>query len=175
MTTADFLSWLKDWFSRHPLKAPAESLQASYREEVMARIRTAQAPAPAFQWLPRPRLAFALGTAVACLLALVVLTPHPSTQLTQEVEQAWQLLSELGEDTLTLDLSDLDEEVKTLDQLMLAEAQPAMDDEPWIAQTLELLEGLEADESIPPSLDDTSDEDWLDEFRWLDEAELASS
>lgn len=175
MTSGDFLSWLKNWLTRHPLKAPLESLQASYIEEVMTRIRATQAPAPAFRWVPRPQVAFALGTAFACALALLVVMHRAPTRIAQQIEREWQLLSEVGEDSLELAPGDLDEEIQLVDQLTLAQGQPALDDEAWVEQTLQLLERLESDEPLPASQDAIPAWDWLDELQWLDESELASS
>jgi len=145
MIQTDFLSRLKGWLARHPLKTPSASLRASYVEEVMARIRQTPRSLPVLSWLPRPRLALALGTAFAGVLAFVVLI-HPalsgkggvnraSNQMARQVEQDWQVLATVGE-LEELPLDDLAEEVQAIDQMMLAEAEPAVDDEAWIDETL---------------------------------------
>ena len=172
MKRADFLTWLKDWLTRHPLATPPEPLQASYIEEVMRRIRTASAPSPVFRWFPQPHSAFALGTAVACLLVVVAVVNRPPMRLAKQVEQDWQVLSDVGELTELLP-HDLAEEAKTLDRLMLAEAEPLVDDEAWVDETLELLNEVEEDHDT--ALDAETVENLLEELERLDESELAAS
>ena len=172
MNTVDVVAWLKEWLIHHPLRSPSEGVQASYTAEVMARIKTSEAPAPAWRWRPRPRVAFALGTAAVCGLTALMVVHRAPTQLAQQVEQSWQLLSELGEWD-ALPIGDLDEEVRTVDHLMmLAESQPASDDEAWIEQTIELLNTLDEPSAVPA--EPQSLEELLQELESLDESELAT-
>jgi len=171
MKSTDFLARLNAWLTRHPLKTPSESFRASYVEEVMARIRTTPRPSPVL-WFPRSRLALALGTAFAGVLAFAVLMNRAPSQMARQVEQDWQVLATVGE-LPELPLGDLTEEMQAIDQMMLAQAEPALDEEAWIDETLELLNDL--DEEPEVSSDEEVLEEWLRELEVLDEEELASS
>ena len=173
MKTIEFLDWLKDWITRHPLQTPPESLRASYTEAVMRRVRAPQALTPAWRWGWQPQLAMSWGTALACLLAVVVVMKRAPTQLASEVEHDWQLLTEVGEEH-DLSSSNLDDEVQMVDRLVLAEASPSEEDETWIRQTLELLNDVDEQADATPEDQDNPD-GWLKDLEQLDEAELASS
>ncbi len=171
MNTLEFLDWLKRWVARHPLRTPPESLQVSYTEQVMRRIKTPLAPTPAWRW--QPQLAMTWATALACLLAVVVVMKRTPTQLASEVEHEWQLLAEVGEGH-ELSSSNLDDDVQMMDRLMLAEASPSEEDEAWIRQTLELLNDVD-EQPDAASADQENPEEWLKDLELLDGAELASS
>ena len=172
MKTQDFLFWLKGWMARHPLNTPPESLQTSYIEEVMARVRAISARSLGWQWVLVPRPVLAVSTALAAVLVVVLLANRAPNQLAQRVEHDGQLLSELGA-LEELSTDDLEDEAQMVDQLMLADAESAGDDEAWIEQTLELLGDL--DEGPDMGSGDTAPEEWLDDLEWLDESEFASS
>lgn len=172
MKPFDFLTWLNHWVARHPLRTPPESLQASYTEEVMRRIHTTQALTPAWRWGWRPQLTLAWGTALACLLAVVLVMKRTPIPLAGEVERDWQLLAEVGEGH-DLPSSNLDDEVQMVDRLVLAEASPS-EDETWIRQTLELLNDVDEQTDATSENQDNPD-GWLKDLEQLDDAELASS
>jgi len=108
-------------------------------------------------------------------LAVVVLTNRSPIRIAKEVEQSWQLLSEIGDPDPDEEFSPttLDEDVQLDDQLVLAETEPALEDEAWIEQTLGLLEEL--DEDLPMNPDEDTREEWFEELEWLDQAELAAT
>ncbi len=165
MNAADFLSWLKDWLIRHPLRQPDGGQRETYIKEVMARIRASESPAPGVvRWLafPRPRVVFALGTAAVCGVALVVLLHRAPAQIARGIEprQPAVATSAHGRHTRS-------------DLWMVAESNPHADEDAWISQTLKLLDEL--DEEPQVSSDDKNIEDWLKELKALDDAEIASS
>jgi len=138
MKTPAWFSWLREWLTHHPLKAPPPWLEASYRDEVMARVRSAAAPSPAWRSLLRPRWILAYGTACAAVLvAASVLVSRPAR-----------------------------------DRLMVADAEVS-DDLAWIDDQATVLSDLGEDPAWDP--DEEAGEAWLDELRWLDDAEVAAS
>ena len=175
MTPPAFRSWLKDWLARHPVNLPPASLQASYAEEVLRRVRRASVPSPARWRLPRFQIAVAFGTAFAAGLAVVVLTNRSPIRIAKEVEQSWQLLSEIGDPDPDEEFSPttLDEDVQLDDQLVLAETEPALEDEAWIDQTVKVLNAFEAEPDVESR--DAQIEEGLEELERLDEEDLASS
>lgn len=182
MDATNWLTWFRGWLTKHPLKEPPETLQHRYTEEVMRRIQLAEAPAPVYRWVPRPRVAFALATATACALTLVVWMQRPSTpgrvvqqepaqpvevavqpellspveeptQVAQQIEQEWDALSELGE---AADVEDL---------LELSDAD--------LEEDLQRLDELSLLASAPPEEDLEQILQLLGEFDALDEPFLS--
>lgn len=170
MNASNWLAWLRAWLFQHPVKEPPAALGRGYTEEVMRRVRATHTPSPAFQWIPRPRLAFALATAAACLLIVSVVGGREATRVAQHVEEDWQLLAELDEGLDPLEPRPFEEELQAVDQLLLAQAGSEADAEAWIDETLEVLERLDAEDALPASEEGT--EEWLEELQQLDEAEF---
>lgn len=148
----DVTTWLKTWLSRHPLQMPPEPDRARYTADVMARIRAlerpAASPAPIRLWAGWPRPALAWASAAAGLLLVIGVLSIVSGRSTQ--------LARHGQ------------------QLVLAESPTT--DEAWLEETMALFDLLDeeiAAESAGESFD--TEEDWLQELQWLDEADLASS
>lgn len=144
----EFLTWLRSWLLRHPLKEPTDAERSHYTAEVMARVRAlgpqpASAPirVPARSWGWWPRMAMAMATAAG--LAFVVSTTHQSRR-------------QLAQQPQGVTVSD-----------------PS--DEEWLEQTLELLEQLEGETSPETAGDGSEDDEWLDELQWLDESELSAA
>ena len=159
MNTPDWDTWLRQWMVKHPLKEPPASGTQEYTQEVMRRIRAMEAPAPMFQWVPRPRsrpvLAWATVAVFALLIAIVV--PRSSVRL-----------------------ADRQPEETSPQNMMVAESLPASDDEAWIAQTLEVLEEVEAEDidAWDSPQHRVTDDELLEELRLLEEleaSELAAS
>lgn len=167
----DVTARLMAWLHRHPLKRPPQAMQTAYTDEVMARVR-ASAPAPAFQWVLRPRMVFGFGTAIAFGMAVVVLTHRAPDQVASHAEHASQVLAELGE-LNGVSGNELEDEAAALDHMMLAEADTSADDEAWVQETAELLNEV-GDSSAQPS-DEGSLEELLKELESLDESDIASS
>lgn len=174
--SADFLTWLTAWLRRHPVQAPPADEQASYTAGVMARVG---APAPAYRWVMRPRISWALATAAACGMALMAVQRQPSSsermavKMAQDLQLAMDVLAAVGEvDPLSVD--ELEQDAVLLDQLMLAEAQSEVQDEAWIEETTELLNAVEDDPALEAS-NGESMEELLHELELLDEHEIASS
>lgn len=87
MPDESWSNWLTRWLKAHPLKEPPAHPGAVYTDEVMRRIRSAPRVAPGLGWLTFPRVSFALGTAMACLLAALLLWQDPElAQLNLEEE-----------------------------------------------------------------------------------------
>jgi hypothetical protein len=87
MPDESWTHWLNHWLKAHPVKAPPAHAGADYTGEVMRRIRAGQRTAPVLGWLAFPRVSFALGTALACLLAALLIWRGPElAQLNLERE-----------------------------------------------------------------------------------------
>ena len=150
----EFATWLRNWLTRHPLKAPAGL--SRYTEEVMAKVRALQpriAPVrSSWRWTLVPRLSLGLATVAAGLLFLMMrLTPGSAPELA------------VARDTSRL--------------IRVAETSPSVEDESWLDETLQLFQKL--DEELPSDVTengDLSEEEWLDELDTLDQEDtLAAS
>ena len=167
----DVMAWFTQWLTRHPLKTPPGSMQEAYTREVMTRVTDAT-PAPVVRWVPRPRLAFAVGTALACGLAVMAWFPREPVRVAERVEGSVQVLAELGELNGPL-AGGLEDEAILVDRLVLAKTQDAVADEAWIDDTIGLLN--EVDETAVEASNGESLEELLRELESLDESEIASS
>ena len=162
---------LPQWLARHPVRRPPEALQRGYTQDVMRRITLMEHPAPSVRWFTLPRLMLGLGTAVAVVAVAVVLIPRSPTELAQRPERMPPLVTgPLTPEELARNVSQ--ETVQPAEPVILAKAQSPSDDQAWIDQTLDLLDRLDSEEPIAAPHEPPSDETWLDELRWLDEAEL---
>lgn len=126
MDEEKWLRRLRNWLALHPVKEPPDSLKSGYTEEVMARIRQAQVPQPYPTVFAFPRLSFALGTALACALLLLVVAERSKTHKDiEQINETAQLLEQLDPEDSSLltenGLSDeeLLEELILLDQIEL--------------------------------------------------------
>lgn len=127
MTPENWPTWFQAWLARHPLRQPPEFLGRDYTEQVLIRIKeTRPSPLPAFRWwLPRPRFSFALGTAVACALGVLVLL-NSSDRSDTDVNETLDILEQVepndllsfGEDPVSDD--DLLKELQTPDETDLS-------------------------------------------------------
>lgn len=169
--SAEFLSRLTAWLRRHPIHDPPADQQASYTAEVMARV-SAPVLAPAFRWVVRPRLTWALATVAACGMALMVVQRQPA-RVAQLVQQDADVLAAIGE-LDPLSGAELEQDAVLIDQLMLAEAQSAVQDEAWIEETTELLNAVDDGTALEAS-NGESMEELLHELELLDEHDIASS
>lgn len=155
----EFLTWLRTWLTRHPLKEPADAARAHYTAEVMARVRAvgslpggSPARVPVRPWarwshslrqvVGWPRFAVAMATAAGVAFAV-----HTASQTRRQLAQQPQGVT----------VSD-----------------PSSDEE-WLEQTLQLLEQLEEDSSTETAGDGADEEDWLEELQWLDDSELSTA
>lgn len=179
MNTTDFLSWLTAWVTRHPLRNPPASAQASYAAEVMARISRSALRAPAAAWWWRPRLVLAMGGAVAAVLIGLVMRDTPAQRLARHLDEELQQLARLDrqaaealETAVVLSPEGLEHELRAMDRMMLAEADEVVDDEAWLDETLKLLDEL--DEAPEAASDDEASGDVIQELEWLDQQDLAS-
>ena len=175
MKDAQFLTWLKDWLARHPLRAPSESMQASYTREVMERIKEEVAPAPVLRWIPRPRLALSFAAVAACFVVWIMVGPRAQTgAVVRHIDEDFEILALMEEPVdLPLDYEDLEEEIKSMDVLVITQAREAQSETSWILQMMELMDELE--EESGPDGDDQTLDDWLREIEFLDQEDLASS
>lgn len=96
MNAGEWNAWLQSWLKRHPLRRPPEGLEREFPQAVMARVRAEQA-AWTLRWTLDPRWSFALGGALAAVLALVVVQRPPAPSV-QEVESDVELLDLLEEE-----------------------------------------------------------------------------
>lgn len=179
MKNSEWDAWLQGWLQRNPLRSPPEELTGRFRQEVMSRIRAKQAPVHTLRWMLEPRWSFALGGALAAVLALVVLgrphTPAPAFS-TQEIEQEARVLLEAGEVTYLADL-DLEGELRDADRLVLAEAVAPKPDSSWseFENDMEVLDLLEEEGPPAAKTDRVTDEELLEELKRIDDAEMALS
>ncbi|MBI2870252.1 MAG: hypothetical protein HYY14_00925 [Candidatus Omnitrophica bacterium] len=166
-----FLARLKRWLKKHPLLGPSQEQGAAFTEDVMRRIRAEQAPSPQTVPIFAPRLAWGMGLAAACLLAVIILKPGPTDplKLTQAIEEEWNIL-EAVEQEVDLDGGFLEDELEQWDSLVLAEAVEDVSDEEEVERLLDLLSEMGEE----PALEEGGSEleDLLEEFRLLDEAEF---
>ena len=169
MTPDRFEAWLKRWLSAHPLKNLPPSQQSRYVDEVMTRIGRLEAPAPARSWWRLP-LTLAASGGVACTLLVLWMHASPHASLAR-IERDWQVLAEVDELDAVPPPS-VEEELREMDQLMLAEAKPqaSADTEAWIDQTLEILDQA-GDDAV---LQDEDLDDDLQELETLDRAEMGA-
>lgn len=183
MNRDTFLGWLTGWLSRHPLRTPASSGSSAYAKHVMARIRALSSPkrriipvtwAGLIAWVRGPRLALALSAATALVVAGFTLRfgiPH-RTLVMAHLDRELQVLAEVEAlpDPLALEPSaeTLEEELRFMDRMMLAQAGPVDEDEAWIEETLELLDEVE---EVPkdPTQDPQAADEWWEELQELDE------
>ena len=149
-------------------------MQASYTREVMERIKEEVAPAPVLRWIPRPRLALSFAAVAACFVVWIMVGPRAQTgAIVRHIDEDLQILALIEEPVdLPLDYEDLEEEIESMDVLVLAEASEVQDGTTWILQMMELMDELE--EEFGPDRDRTLEE-WLWEIEFLDKSELASS
>lgn len=193
MTTEQFVLWLAQWLSRHPVKSPADTTRAVYTQEVMARVEALSRPSTAsdrWQVWRHPQWMLALGGAVAAVVLLLAIEPRQMQlareDVTSDIPQLAEALSGAGEDPSDVlaeveasDPNEMADELTAIDRLMLAEAPKSTDASQSIWQDLEMLNQLE-DESGADSelMDDESDEsadELLEELEWMDRASSASS
>ena len=171
MKPNDWDAWLRTWLKKHPLKMPISSPEGRFTQEVLARIRAEQTPAPVIlRWIPKPRLTFALGGALAAVLVLALWIQRPARPLLRQIERDSQLLLESGE-LWTWAEAGLEEEWQEYDRFVLAQAteKATVSEDQEILQPWEELEALDE----PPSVEEPeSVEDLSNELRWIDEMEL---
>lgn len=181
MTPEAFRSWLRAWLSAHPWHAPDPSTKASYTDQVMRRVHSLPRSRPAASvstvgWWRRPRLVLAFSGAAAVALLAVTVVGRPSAQLSRRIDRDLHVLAAVGEtpeDATALSTDALEDALRSADHLVVAEATPAADDEAWIDRTTQLL--TEVDALSDDSSTGSPSEDWLQEFKTLDETELATS
>ena len=170
--SADFMASVTAWLKRHPVQSPPQD--PSYVPNVMGRVRE---PAPAYRWVVRPRMAWAVATAAVCAMALVAVrqpsrSERLASRMTQDLEQSLAVMAEVGE----LDsLADAEQDAVLLDQLMLAEAQRETDEELSIEETLSLLSQVEEGAVQNPNAGAESADELLRDLEILDQHDIASS
>ncbi len=177
----DLTSWLKRWFSRHPLKSPTEVDRATYTTEVMARVRALGQPAPSVEpvrvWLPWPRLALTVAAVAAGALLVFGVEQVRTRQLAQQIGRDAEVLIAVdpAEPTslVTDDTESVAEDVQTTDLIVLAESEPS--DDAWIEQTMQLLDELDEEAPEEATRNTPTEDDWLQEFQQVDESELSAS
>ena len=98
MNRSEWMDWLASWLQQHPVRAPSEHITHAYADEVMRRIRAADAPAPSFRPAMRPRLAWVLAPVTVCAIALAVVLPRIPARLARSIERDWQMLEQVEED-----------------------------------------------------------------------------
>lgn len=168
MNRQQWVAWLSGWLRQHPAKEPPAEQLRGYSAQVMRRIHAAEAPAPIFNVVVRPRLAWGLATVAACAVVLAVAMPRNGNRLARSVEHDWVILQQLDEPVeVELEADEVEAEWQMLDQLMFAEAAPAAgtNDEAEIEHLLRVLEQVD-EEGTTEALDDdyVSDEELLEEL-----------
>jgi len=168
MTSPDFVSWLTTWTKEHPLRRTAASRQATYVQEVMARIEEASASQPhAAPWDFGWRALAGLAAAAACALLVLAVLPRAPGRVAQRIDRDWQVLAAVGEtDAVTPELDD----AQAHDLLQLAEADSTTSNQS-VEETLKLLEELDA---AGVDAGDASTDSLLEELQGLDELDLAT-
>jgi len=166
MNRTDFRIWLAQWVARHPVRTPGQAPDASYAEDVMRRVKAASVPQerPAAAWWLRPWPAIAVACASVAVVASLVAERQP-VRVAERADQDLRVLDALG---VAPDAPEdvTEEELRGLDQLVLAEAQRDADEEAWIEQTLQVLDGLEEE---PEALHELQEE-----LELLDELEMTA-
>lgn len=176
----DLQTWLHQWLRHHPVKQPPSSARDRFTASVMTRIRAVEEPAAVTvgvrRWVAWPQFGLAVAAAAAIVLLLVWTVEPPGArlawQIAREVEMLVAVEESLLEPLVATDPETLADDLEALDEIVLAEAAAAADDDRWIRQTLDLLESLD-EEDAEVEAGDT--EEWLDELERLDEAELTAS
>ena len=172
MTAKDWDTWLKDWLKGHPLRMPAAQPDRRFTEEVMAKIRAEQSPAPVIlRWIPRPRFAFALGGTLAAVLALTLWIPWITGPLLRQIERDSEILFEAGE-LWAGPHSSPEEEWEEYDRIVLAQTVKERGATSEEQEPLQLWEELEKLQQPPSAEEAGSAEDLSDELEWLDQMEL---
>jgi len=186
----DFVTWLRTWLARHPLKAPEETDHTRFTQDVMARI-TASAPTPSASMslsrirlmLGWPRLALIAATAAVGVLIFIGTAHRTQVQLAGAIDRDAQVMTAFDELVPTAPAGnrttpeDVARELQMTDLLVLAESTPS--DDQWLDQTLQVLQQL--DEDVPADVTGTggsaseSPENWLNELQQIDETELAAN
>ena len=178
----DVTTWLKTWFTRHPIKEPTDIDPAQYTAEVMTKIKAVEDTGllPIHHWFPWLRLAFVAATAAAGITVAMMTTHSSGQRLAAHVSRESQLLAALEPDSEQLladhhDVDALAREMETTDTMVLAESQPS--DDQWIDQTVQLLDQLDQEASTDASSDDdiSTEKDWFEELEQLDEKDLSIS
>ena len=185
----DFTTWLASWIRRHPLKTQDVD-RRDFTDAVMQRIEKAQMPRRewrlSFAW---PRLM--MPALAACALALLIVAVHPRFQHSnsshlartvhpatiQQITNELNVLASLDPTVLEALSSDEDEallkETDEAEFLMFAEDNRTTGDDQWLEQTIQLLEQFDEDVSSDVS-SEGSEEDWMNELKVLDEADLTA-
>lgn len=187
----DFSSWLAQWLKRHPMKDVGDDPQR-FTQNVMARVREEKTSSQSLWGLLGdwgwPRLALACGGVAATVVLAVMLIAGPmqKTQLAgraasvDEISKSIALLAAIdelsaGEPIYAEDMEDTAESLDRVELLMFAEEKVAQTEDQWLEQTLLLLNQF--DEDVPQDSlgeDNENEEDWLREFKMLDEADLTA-
>jgi len=163
MNSSQWSFWLKRWLKEHPVKEPPQFLQERYAQEVMMRLQArSETPFSAWLgWLFQPRPAFALGTALAGLLAIGLFL--------NRFTDRWIDRAAVEEAALEL-------EMRAADQWVLAQAVPEESEAARLEEDLQFLQEMEEEEPEEPASEEThSEEDLLEELKRLDESDLALS
>lgn len=174
----EFMTWLRGWLARHPLKEPDQTQRQQYTADLMKRVHALPKPARSTQpagWAIRQWLTWP-GFAMACATALVVIVMvglrhnalQVAKQMQEEPEPSRMQVAQLPPAYVPPIAA-----VMKPDSVRLAEAQG--DDEQWLEQTLLLLEDLNESGSAESSSSNDSSEQWLEELKQLDEQELVSN
>lgn len=153
MTSGQWLPWLRNWLSRHPVHTPPEEMARGYAEQVMRRVRH-PAPAPSWapwRWLAIPRVAMVLGSVAVGVLVVAVAEVHQPLREAHHGSPA-QSPIRLVEDA-------------------------AVDDEAWIEDTMDALDEAGDDENQPWWFDDeyVTDEELIEELEQLEETDIAGA
>lgn len=177
----NFDAWFRTWVARHPLKTLRRDDPAQYTAEVMERIRTIPQPAPAsavpWHWPAWTPTGLSVATAVVVLFLILGVFKPSTVQLADHIIKESDVLAKfdettIGEPVVEDDAEELAQELQHRDTLLLAEATPS--DDQWINDNLNLLEQLNQEDPADETGPSSTDSDWLEELKQLDESELSS-
>lgn len=164
MTTTRWPEWIQRWLAQHPVRTPAEDQQAAYTRRVMARVRAqgVRAPSPMWGWGFAPRAGWAFAAA-AGVIVVVGLLRHTAAPTTRQLLQEEQTLAEVWE-PVDLTGDGLEDELRESDRIQLAQTLP------WLDHA-----AADEEEAVLDDAELSSDEELLEELRWVDQADSAPS
>ena len=178
----NFATWFRTWLIQHPLKTPTGHDPAWYTAQVMQRVRAMDEPHPVpasgWRWPSWVSVGLIAATATVGFLLVIGVLKQSQTRLANQLLQESETLAQLDEHStsepvMDNDMEGLAQELQLHDTLVLAESTPS--DDQWVEQHLQLFDQLDEDPATEDTSQPSSEEDWLQELKRLDESELGSS
>lgn len=135
MPRTRFMSWLREWVSHHPLRAPQPSQSSACTAHVMSRVRALSQPrqpavlrsvASLLAWWRQPQLALVMGAVLLIVGTFTLMPRDRGAQVIAEmdaderwIEDTLELLNEIEElpEELSFDAQSTDEWWQELQEL----------------------------------------------------------